>query len=154
MEIIVQVGKITGTVSTIGTNLTDLFLTGFGAIDDPISLDGKTETLAALVLDNSFLAIAGDVTDLGAIRTSSKTSGGGLILKDNAAINALSLWTDTAFGIRIPSGKTLTINNNVVGRQIPVSIEGQPEDGQVLIRAAKGAADSFVLTGHNWRYPF
>ena len=143
----VQVGKITGTVSTIGTNLTDLFLTGFGAIDDPISLDGKAETLAALVLDNSFLAIAGDVTDLGTIRTSSKTSGGGLILKDNAAINALSLWTDTAFGIRIPSGKTLTINNNVVGRQIPVSIEGQPEDGQVLIRAAKGAADSFVLTG-------
>lgn len=126
--------KITGTTSSIGTRLTDLFLTGRGSKEAPLDLRGKVENLAAVDLDHTWLAASGDMTALGIIRTSTTDSGGGFVITGDTTVQKFSLKKDTTFQILLPADSTLTLtqkmNNNFV---TPLYLStSTPVDGHVL----------------------
>ena len=134
--------KVTGTTSTIGTQLTDLILTGFGSKDAPIDLTGRVENLAALELNASWVKVEGDATSLGTIRTDySKTDDesrtGGLVLTGDATVSKVSVTTNDAFEVWIPSDATLTVLERYSHskQQVPVYADGPLTDGHALIKA-------------------
>lgn len=145
-----QIGKVTGTVSTIGTKLTDLLLYGQGTLENPVSLEGKAESLAAVSLNNSFLQLEGDVTDYGVIRTERGENTSGLILTGDTSVYGLSLRPTQQFGIRMPADSTLTVTSRSFTsvENIPITLTGTPEDGQILVKLdypARGDGANFVL---------
>lgn len=134
--------KVTGTTSTIGTQLTDLILTGFGSKDAPIDLTGKVENIAALELNGSWVKVEGDASCLGTIRTDySKTDDesrtGGLVLTGDATVSKVSVTTNDAFEVWIPSDATLTVleRYSYSKQQVPVYADGPLTDGHALIKA-------------------
>ena len=134
--------KVTGTTSTIGTQLTDLILTGFGSKDAPIDLTGKVENLAALELNASWVKVEGDATSLGTIRTDysdtdDETRTGGLVLTGDATVSKVSVTTNDAFEVWIPSDATLTVLERYSHskQQVPVYADGPLTDGHALIKA-------------------
>ncbi len=134
--------KVTGTTSTIGTQLTDLILTGFGSKDAPIDLTGRVENIAALELNGSWVKVEGDASCLGTIRTDySKTDDesrtGGLVLTGDATVSKVSVTTNDAFEVWIPSDATLTVLERYSHskQQVPVYADGPLTDGHALIKA-------------------
>ena len=134
--------KVTGTTSTIGTQLTDLILTGFGSREAPVDLTGRVENLAALELNASWVKVEGDATSLGTIRTDySKTDDesrtGGLVLTGDATVSKASVTTNDAFEVWIPSDATLTVLERYSHskQQVPVYADGPLTDGHALIKA-------------------
>ena len=134
--------KVTGTTSTIGTQLTDLILTGFGSREAPVDLTGRVENLAALELNASWVKVEGDATSLGTIRTDySKTDDesrtGGLVLTGDATVSKVSVTTNDAFEVWIPSDATLTVLERYSHskQQVPVYADGPLTDGHALIKA-------------------
>ena len=134
--------KVTGTTSTIGTQLTDLILTGFGSKDAPIDLTGRVENLAALELNASWVKVEGDATSLGTIRTDysdtdDETRTGGLVLTGDATVSKVSVTTNDAFEVWIPSDATLTVLERYSHskQQVPVYADGPLTDGHALIKA-------------------
>lgn len=134
--------KVTGTTSTIGTQLTDLILTGFGSKDAPIDLTGRVENIAALELNGSWVKVEGDATSLGTIRTDysdtdDETRTSGLVLTGDATVAKLSVTTNDAFEVWIPSDATLTVLERYSHskQQVPVYADGPLTDGHALIKA-------------------
>lgn len=134
--------KVTGTTSTIGTQLTDLILTGFGSKDAPIDLTGKVENIAALELNGSWVKVEGDASCLGTIRTDysdtdDETRTGGLVLTGDATVSKVSVTTNDAFEVWIPSDATLTVLERYSRskQQVPVYADGPLTDGHALIKA-------------------
>lgn len=134
--------KVTGTTSTIGTQLTDLILTDFGSREAPVDLTGRVENLAALELNASWVKVEGDATSLGTIRTDySKTDDesrtGGLVLTGDATVSKVSVTTNDAFEVWIPSDATLTVLERYSHskQQVPVYADGPLTDGHALIKA-------------------
>lgn len=134
--------KVTGTTSTIGTQLTDLILTGFGSREAPVDLTGRVENLAALELNASWVKVKGDATSLGTIRTDysdtdDETRTGGLVLTGDATVSKVSVTTNDAFEVWIPSDATLTVleRYNHSKQQVPVYADGPLTDGHALIKA-------------------
>src|SRR5699024_1598999 len=127
----VSFGKVKGTTSTIGTQLTDLILTGFGSKEEPINLAGKVENLAALELNGSWVQVEGDVTALGTIRTDYSKSDndltGGLVLTGDATVSKLSVTTNDAFEVWVPSTATLTVEEqySMWKQQVPIFVDGE-----------------------------
>ena len=137
----VSFGKVKGTTSTIGTQLTDLILTGFGSKEEPINLAGKVENLAALELNGSWVQVEGDVTALGTIRTDYSKSDndltGGLVLTGDATVSKLSVTTNDAFEVWVPSTATLTVEEqySMWKQQVPIFVDGELQEGHVLVKA-------------------
>ena len=134
--------KVTGTTSTIGTQLTDLILTGFGSREAPVDLTGRVENLAALELNASWVKVKGDATSLGTIRTDysdtdDETRTGGLVLTGDATVSKVSVTTNDAFEVWIPSDVTLTVLERYSHskQQVPVYADGPLTDGHALIKA-------------------
>lgn len=134
--------KVTGTTSTIGTQLTDLILTGFGSREAPVDLTGRVENLAALELNGSWVKVEGDATSLGTIRTDysdtdDETRTGGLVLTGDATVSKVSVTTNDAFEVWIPSDATLTVLERYSHskQQVPVYADGPLTDGHALIKA-------------------
>ena len=134
--------KVTGTTSTIGTQLTDLILTGFGSREAPVDLTGRVENIAALELNGSWVKVEGDASCLGTIRTDySKTDDesrtGGLVLTGDATVSKVSVTTNDAFEVWIPSDATLTVLERYSHskQQVPVYADGPLTDGHALIKA-------------------
>ena len=134
--------KVTGTTSTIGTQLTDLILTDFGSREAPVDLTGRVENLAALELNASWVKVEGDASCLGTIRTDySKTDDesrtGGLVLTGDATVSKVSVTTNDAFEVWIPSDATLTVLERYSHskQQVPVYADGPLTDGHALIKA-------------------
>lgn len=134
--------KVTGTTSTIGTQLTDLILTGFGSREAPVDLTGRVENLAALELNASWVKVKGDATSLGTIRTDysdtdDETRTGGLVLTGDATVSKVSVTTNDAFEVWIPSDATLTVleRYNHSKQQVPVYADGPLTDGHALVKA-------------------
>lgn len=134
--------KVTGTTSTIGTQLTDLILTGFGNREAPVDLTGRVENLAALELNASWVKVKGDATSLGTIRTDysdtdDETRTGGLVLTGDATVSKVSVTTNDAFEVWIPSDATLTVLERYSHskQQVPVYADGPLTDGHALIKA-------------------
>ena len=148
----VQFGKVTGTVSSIGSKLTDLILTGFGTKDEPIDLAGRIENLAATELNGSWVRVSGDAAQLGVIRTGNSAGDavGGLVLEGDAQLYKLSVTAGDAFELWMPADATLTVSEkySVHKQQIPVWVTGQPADGHVLVKApgnSNKAATDYTL---------
>lgn len=134
--------KVTGTTSTIGTQLTDLILTDFGSREAPVDLTGRVENLAALELNASWVKVEGDATSLGTIRTDysdtdDETRTGGLVLTGDATVSKVSVTTNDAFEVWIPSDATLTVLERYSHskQQVPVYADGPLTDGHALIKA-------------------
>lgn len=134
--------KVTGTTSTIGTQLTDLILTDFGSREAPVDLTGRVENLAALELNASWVKVEGDATSLGTIRTDysdtdDETRTSGLVLTGDATVAKLSVTTNDAFEVWIPSDATLTVLERYSHskQQVPVYADGPLTDGHALIKA-------------------
>lgn len=134
--------KVVGTTSTIGTNLTDLILTGLGTRETPVALAGKAENLAALELNNSWVTLSGDASGLGTIRCDftredQSVRTGGLILTGDTTLRGLSVTDSDDFELWMPADATLTVLNkySIMNRQVPVYVQGELEDDHVLVKA-------------------
>lgn len=140
----VTFGKVTGTVSSIGTRLTDLILTGFGTQDTPIDLTGKLENIAGLELNNSWVRASGDATCLGTIRTDcNKVEGqprtGGLVLTGDTTVHALSVTSNEDFEVWMDADATLTVEESYkrTNQQVPLYTAETPADGHILVKAPR-----------------
>lgn len=132
----VQVDKIIGTNRANGSRLTDLYLTNYGSQTQPYDISQMTENLAAVELDNSFLSLAGDVSQIDVIRTKSAKTYAGIVINNDTTIDKLSIGKDPQFNIIIQEGKKLTIKDKsgLDNIHIPVSINGSLTDGQTVIQ--------------------
>lgn len=140
----VTFGKVTGTVSSIGTRLTDLILTGFGTQDAPIDLTGKLENIAGLELNNSWVRASGDATCLGTIRTDcNKVEGqprtGGLVLTGDTTVHALSVTSNEDFEVWMDADAKLTVEESYkrTNQQVPLYTAETPADGHILVKAPR-----------------
>lgn len=130
----VAFNRIIGTTSTIGTRLTDVYLTGFGSAKAPVDLAGKLENLAAVELENSYLSVSGDAGCLGVVRVASAKTPGGLVLTDDTTLHSLSVWKNMQFTITLPADKALTLSGQYnSSTPIPLTVSGTPADGHVLV---------------------
>ena len=131
----VQVDKIIGTNRANGSRLTDLYLTDYGTKDQPYDLSQMTENLAAVELDNSFLSLSSEISQIDVIRTKNAQTNAGIVINDDTTIDKLSIGQDPQFNIIIQDGKKLTIKekSGLDNIRIPVWINGSLADGQTVI---------------------
>lgn len=137
---------IDGIAGTSKNKMT-VILQGYGSLEAPAgrtAFPAVSNSSGALVLENSWL-VADNAASWGAIEV---RQGGGLSLTGsmpNASVKGWQVAEGVTADLTVKSGR-LTINGQVSGRtQIHFSGSQMAAEGAVLVKAAKGALDSFVL---------
>lgn len=132
----VQVDKVIGTSRTSGSRLTDLYLTNYGTEEQPFDISQMVENMAAVELNQSYISVSGDATNLGVIRTDSVYTTAGIVVSDDATINKLSIGENPKFKVIVEAGKVLTIQEKLGldNSYIPLQVNGTLTDGQSVIQ--------------------
>ena len=132
--------------SIMGNGRSILRIANCGTPEEPAAMD--ITGMGGTKLDCSWLSIEGDRTaDLGIVSTTNV--GGGLVLTGNATIKGLSGWErldeSVPASVEIPAGNVLTVSDFLYGKN-RVAVTGDAQEGDVVVRAPKGTADSFFLS--------
>lgn len=139
----VQVDKVIGTSRTSGSRLTDLYLTNYGTEEQPFDISQMVENMAAVELNQSYISVSGDATNLGVMRTDSVNTTAGIVVSDDATINKLSIGENPKFKVIVEADKVLTIQekSGLDNSYIPLQVNGTLTDGQLVIQY-QGKEDS------------